>query len=184
MIAPEDVIVDQDGSGEQQPVAGLTVTPSAPSVSPGGEVGLRYTLQNTGAQNGTATSINISQRPGNWNVSSTDPSWRNGRESWISLDKLAPNETFTGNATVAVPEDANTEEYTISAVGNVTSDVGDKLTVRVTVSEGFDPSNYDTNGDGSVEGDLTGVLQALADYDSREIGLQQVLRIVAAYNGL
>jgi hypothetical protein len=51
-----------------------------------------------------------------------------------------------------------------------------------TGSAGFDPDDYDTDGDGTVEGDLTGVLQALADYNNGAITFQQLLQVIAAYN--
>jgi len=46
----------------------------------------------------------------------------------------------------------------------------------------FQPNDYDTDGDGSVAGDITGVLRAIEDFNDRYISLNNVLQVITEFN--
>jgi hypothetical protein len=125
----------------------------------------------------------LTRVPAGWTVDSTENSWQSGQRIWIALSTVDAGATFTADATVTVLSNTSEDEYSIDATGHLTPDESDDTCATITGSEGFGPSNYDTDGDGSVEGDLQGVLQALADYNNGELNLTQALKVLAAFNG-
>jgi hypothetical protein len=177
------VPADGDDSEATGPVANLTVAPSTATVRPGGEVDLTYALANTGTEDGNATSVVLEAMPSNWSVSTASDDWRANSRSWVSLQPVTTGGQYQVTASVTVPDQTSEGQSTVTATGNVAPGISDDATATVNVAEGFSPSRYDTTGDGTVEGDISGVLQAIADYNDGNHGLQQALQVIAAYNG-
>jgi len=114
---------------------------------------------------------------------STDPNRDDLSYTWTQTDGPAVELSGSGaTGTFTAPNESAdlTFEVTVSD-GNLTA--SDTVTVTVGDDSGFSPGDYDTDGDGSVSGDLQGVLRAIADYNRGEIGLQQALTVIGGYNG-
>jgi len=165
-----------------QPQADLSVGVSASTVSPGEAVTVTYTLANVGDEDGNATSIKVEQLPDNWTVSSQSGDWQSDSSTWLSLSGVQAGGQYQVEGTVQVPENASEGTYAVNASGNVAPEVSDTATATIEVSS-FSTADYDTDGDGTVTGDRTGVLQALADFNSGELDRTQILQILAEFNG-
>jgi hypothetical protein len=183
---PPDALVSasvRNRTEPDAPVANLTTTLSEPNVHPGDELTVTLTLSNEGTKTGNATAINLTQWPAGWTVTSSNDGWKDRQLTWTSLANPGTGDAYDVTATVGVPENASEGEYALEASGFVATSVRADATATVTVSEGFSVDGYDTDGDGTVEGDLTGVLQTLADYNNGATTFQQLLQVIAASNG-
>jgi uncharacterized membrane protein len=167
---------------EPQPVADLSASVSDTNPRPGDEVTLSYTLSNTGDVTGSSTAVDITSSAGALDLDSNESDWLADQGTWVNTGILAPGEQYQAGGTITIPETASEGEYEINATGNVAPEVSDSASLTLTVEE-FSTSNYDSDGDGSVEGDTTGVVKALADYNEQKLGFQEILQVIATYNG-
>jgi len=167
---------------EPQPRANLSVEMPDGPVEPGEEFTATYTLENTGEVSGTATSIDITQAPADWAITSDSSSWQANQYSWIDTGQLEVGTEYEATAQLLVPENASEGTYSLNASGNVAANVSDAADTSLVVRE-FSPTNYDSDGDGSVSGDLTGVLSAVEDFNRGNLSITQALEVIGAYNG-
>ncbi|PCR91084.1 COG1470 family protein [Natrinema ejinorense] len=125
--------------------ASLDASVDDATVAPGEEVEITYTLENTGDEDGTATGIELSELPSDWDVTSDSSDWQSGSQSWLSTSEtVAAGESYEVSATVTVDDNAADGDYDIAATGFVTPDSSDDATVTITV----DSSDGDDGDDG------------------------------------
>lgn len=161
---------------------GLTAT-NATAV-PGGEATLTVELTND-ADSGVTLGLQNTALPVDWTVANQTSTARYSasRLAWFWLDAVAPGDTVTVEATVAVPESAETGEYTVGWSA-ASADAANATESVVTVTE--DGTNrFDPDGDGIG---FTDVLNAIGAFNQGEeiggepVSFQDVIGLIGEFN--